>query len=464
MIAAVLFGGVAWTGFAQAADCSPCSPVVVPPVAPVQSEAIDGTRSLTLPDSASTTDSASGTLKFGLRDAVTRARTMLEAHLTANKPKKPKTVASKNAWVDVTLAVWSAATGDIRLVPVKKNGTQIREADDADITVARTNGINSEYVLSSATEDSYVVGIEYPIFTKTKKGYELNDVVYVPYSQKLQVPEMVAWGETTLDGYIADVLSELRDKGIKSRAYPDRLLADVIDPHLIKAIVFIEHAGDKVMISDPKGTTEAIQVVLAANQDSAYSYSVSTAGARGLVQFIPSTYKLVAARKNLGLNPNFVAGMSDPHNAIKAEVALLDSELAGMPAAVRASSDIALIDAYLAAAYNGGGYRVRKAIAAFGDGWADSHAAELASLQKQYDTLFAQATSLKKKILAEDNPKVWKPLQAQLNASRAKRASVQARMNVIKASSLRAETAGYVKKLNAVLGILKPDNTSVAVN
>ena len=407
---------------------------------------------------------------IGLRDAVTRARVLLQEHLDATRPKKPKTVASKNAWVDVTLAVWNSGTGEIKLVSAKKDGNSLKESDpDLEVAVSRTNGINSQYAVDDGSGKIFVVGVEYPILTekvisKHKKVYTLNDVLYVPYSDKLQVPEMVAWGAQTLDGYVSDVYGQLREQGIMSRAMPGRLLADVIDPNLVKSIVFIEHAGNGVTVNDPKGVTDAIKVVLAANQGNAYAYSVSVAGARGLVQFIPSTYKLMTRRNDLGLIKDFVAGMTDPHNAIKAEVAYLDAELANMPADIRAlaDTDMPKLDTYLAAAYNGGGGRVHKAIAAFGESWADSHSSELAALQDRYDTLFSQAASLKKKILAENDPKIWKPMQAKLTGVRAERAAVQAQITKLKSSSLHSETAWYVKKLKAVLPIVSPSSTTLA--
>jgi len=309
-----------------------------------------------------------------------------------------------------------------------------------------------------------VVAVRYPVFKdvtvkKKQPRYQLQDVVYTPYSDALHTPETVALGQETLRANIAEAEGALRAGNVMSRAFPDRSVADVIDPKLLEAIAVIEHLGESSLLgTNAQTAADSFYVVVAANQDDAYAYSRSSAGARGLVQFIPSTYALMVKRPELGLIRDFDAGMADPVNAIKAQIAYLDSELASMPLAVKDlyAVDPSRVDEYLAAAYNGGGARVRKAIAAFGDDWSADPTDRKAVLQKRFDALFYEATVLKKKILAEDDPAVWKPMQKRLNASRAERAQVQAKIDALKASSLHQETAVYVQKLRAVLKMLRP--------
>ena len=57
----------------------------------------------------------------------------------------------------------------------------------------------------------------------------------------------------------------------------------------------------------------------ALNEGQTYRYSVSTAGAGGMVQMIPSTYVMVRSRYyNAGLMPDFVEGMRNHVNAAQA--------------------------------------------------------------------------------------------------------------------------------------------------
>jgi hypothetical protein len=98
-----------------------------------------------------------------------------------------------------------------------------------------------------------------------------------------------------------------------------------------------------------------VLITLAANRTKAYAYAKSSAGARGLPQFIEGSYAMV--RNNYPtalLEPNFERGMTNLSNAVLASVLHLDLELTHLPRAslqrVTASSqDFA---AFLAAGYN----------------------------------------------------------------------------------------------------------------
>lgn len=393
-----------------------------------------------------------------LRSAVERGRAMIAERIAAAKAAqtKPIQVASTEAWVDIALAVWDQATDEVSIVPAgasfRKSGMQLDlhvPPGTLDIDVMRTNGVNSHFVADKGKK--VVVAVQSPIFkekrlTSKNRVYELEDVLYTPYSSTLHTPEMAAWGEATIDAMIGQAYSDLRSMSIMSRAFPDRLMADVIDPKLVKAIAVIEHLSEASLAgASAAQAEESFYVIMAGNQDAAYAYSRSPAGAKGLVQFIPSTYKAMAARKELQLDPDFETGMANPRNAIRAQIAYLDLELASMPASVKAlvATDPARVDEYLAAAYNGGGPRVRNAIAKLGEDWSKEPSEHL----KRYEALFAQAESLRQRILAEDDEAVWRPMQAKLNALRVEYRAAKAKAD----SGLRKETALYVQKLRNLL-------------
>ena len=67
-----------------------------------------------------------------------------------------------------------------------------------------------------------MVAIRHPIFvsvgTTKRPRYKLEDVVYVPYSDDLATPEVVAEGMAYLDKNIKAVYDELNKNKIKSRA------------------------------------------------------------------------------------------------------------------------------------------------------------------------------------------------------------------------------------------------------
>jgi hypothetical protein len=395
---------------------------------------------------------------IGLKDAVLRGRQMLQDRLATVKPNTGKVVASYDVWVDVTLAVWNSRLDEISLVEAKKNGSKIQvETEGAEVAVKKSNGVNSEFTLDDSGEN-FVVAVIYPIFkeitVKKKKRYELQDVVYTPYSKQLHQPEVVAWGKETLDVMVASAYDDLRARNVPSRAVPGQLLADVIDPALVKSIIIIEHVSAAAVLSgDPLRAAESVFVILATNQRDSYAYSRSSAGARGLVQFIPSTYKLIARRLDLALKPDFEAGMTDPTNAIKAEIGYLDGELAGMPIAVRDlhAADQAKAGEYLAAAYNGGGGRVRKAIKAWGEAWWEYQAGNIQPWRTEHKKLDDKVAGLKAKIKKTSDAAKLKTLKAELKQAEREHDAVVAKIETAKVASLRLETVDYVRKLRSVM-------------
>jgi hypothetical protein len=111
-----------------------------------------------------------------------------------------------------------------------------------------------------------------------------------------------------------------------------------------------------------------VLTVIAANGEKAYAYSISAAGARGLVQMIASTYNLLLKRyPEAGLSASFSVGMSDPVNAVMAQVLLCDSDWAVLRSRFALGSEA--IGPYLAAAYNGGVGRVLSLLANEQEEW-----------------------------------------------------------------------------------------------
>lgn len=316
-------------------------------------------------------------------DAVRRARTTLAERLKEREAarKEPRTVTSMAVPADVTLALWNRATDAITLVEAAKSGTTlvVNTPGAPSIKVVYNATIYSQYEADPAS-GSVVLGLIYPVREKLKRNlYVERETVYMPYSSEFYVPEMLSAGSDYLSYLIQEAFDELKKKEIRSRAFPDRLLTEVIDPYLVKSIVVIEHSDHKSLLSgsDPERTVGRFLVKLATNEDAAFGLAMSHAGASGLAQFIPSTYALlVRTRPDLGLIPDFGRGMADHKNAIIAQAALLDMNLADMPAQIRALhvQDRTKTGEFLAAAYNGGSTRVKRAWTTFGDKWSESTA------------------------------------------------------------------------------------------
>lgn len=322
------------------------------------------------PISTSTPESTTSTapILFPLKAAIEQARSELQSRITAAAPAEPQYAAEEADARDITLAIWNSKTDALRYVDAHKRGTSLTLADgSSNVQVLRTNGVNSTYRVKG-DDGEIVVGVRYPIYksigTKAAPKYEISEVAYVPYSAELNTPEMAAYGERWLKEQVNDAFNVLRENSVASLAFDGALLADTVDKELVTAILAIEHLDTNAVQKFPRESLDAFYVVLAANESSSYNFSRSSAGAFGLAQFMPSTYKFVASKPELKLNPNFDAGLSDPNNAIRAQVAYLDYIHSRLPETTVVNYDAQrdLVHEYLAASYNGGYPIVAKAM------------------------------------------------------------------------------------------------------
>ena len=196
---------------------------------------------------------------------------------------------------------------------------------------------------------------------------------------------------------------------------------------------------------------DQLNILLALNEGDTYKYSVSTAGARGIAQFIPSTYaSLVTRHSDAGLIADFVAGMSDHENAIKAMYLLLDDYAGAVR--VKASQGFASgrVFDYAAASYNGGTTRVARAINAFGDTWNEDRNGQINTLKSQVSSLTSQVKNLKKKIAKADK-KTKTSLQADLNKAQNNLSNISSQLDTVSIATLRPETINYVQKIYKVI-------------
>jgi hypothetical protein len=404
--------------------------------------------------------------QFALKQAMVTARTFLQAQIDAAKKPTPTYATTDTDWRQVTLAVWSKSQNIVQYVDIDKKGTQVRlRAGFATPIVTVSNGVNSAYRFKDP--ESVVVAVRYPLYndvgTAKKKKFEIQEVVYSPYSSAIHTPEMVALGKSLMDGYEAQVYGFLRDHAVPSRGMPDKLLADVLDPATARSVFLIEHADAKELEVSPNTVVERFYVTLAANEKDVYAYSKSSAGALGLAQFMPATYKsLVKIRPELGLMPGFEAGMRDPVNAMKAEVGYLDYLIAALPDKVQRSTELSQLHEFAVGAYNGGPARVSQAVAEWEQILDGSRAKRVTSLTQQSNALTATASSLKKKILAEEDPDIWKPMQKKLNATRIELAKVTNQLATLKKSTLKKETVDYILKYRFALEWFEKERAAVA--
>ena len=319
-----------------------------------------------LPPASITTESVesipSEPVATPIERAIERARALLQPKLTEHIS------AEDSDWKQVELILWNKETDALRSVTVRKNGTKLQavQGDISGIRVTFANGVNSAY---ASDKGEVVIAVRYPIAvsigSKKKPSYKNTDVIYAPYSAAVHQPDVVLAGSTYVDKVYEQVFERLKHSSAHSKAFPEKTLAEATDLELAKLILMIEHVDNTSVQADALRQVERFLVIMALNKEDAYDYSRSSAGALGLVQFIPTTYaSMVRLYPDLQLEPDFEKAMRDPVNALTAQVVYLDYLLAQFPKETRNRAHLfpSFTQEIVAAAYNGGQAKIKKAM------------------------------------------------------------------------------------------------------
>jgi hypothetical protein len=229
------------------------------------------------------------------------------------------------------------------------------------LSLRRSNGINSDIQVVQPA-GGLVVAVKYPVSNEGMRfgpGEPVIEAIYTPYCGELKTPDVLQHGVEVIDKFIDRAYSRLADRGVHSRAFPSMKVVKVIPKDVVRILILNEHIDPSEFTSMgmTRPLVERVLTVVSTNEEKAYAYSVSPAGARGLVQMIPSTYSLILRKyPEAGLKTNFHAGMVDAVNAMVAQVLLCDSDWQAIESRTHISAD--RVGPYLAAAYNGGVGRV----------------------------------------------------------------------------------------------------------
>jgi hypothetical protein len=242
------------------------------------------------------------------------------------------------------------------------------------LSMRRENGINSD-IACVEPAGGRIVAVKYPVSNEGNRfgaGDAVIEAVYTPYSAEIMTDEVIKRGIEVQNSFIEKAYSHLRDRGVLSRAFPGRRIVDVIPRDVLRVLLLNEHIdpGEFKSAGMTKPLAERVLTVIGTNREKAYAYSVSSAGARGLVQMIPSTYALLLNKYTAaGLKSNFPSAMGDPVNAVMAQVLLCDSDWES----IRARTDLRAdrVGPYLAAAYNGGVGRVLTLLSHESNDWME---------------------------------------------------------------------------------------------
>jgi hypothetical protein len=344
---------------------------------------------------------------------------------------------------DIALAILDPATNNTIITIGRLNGKSMVFPDPAvNVQLSSFNGVNSQFQVNTPT-NGVVVALKY-LISETDSGSKvaiengLSQVVYVPSSPALDTPDVVAYGQTYLEGVIQKVANDLF--GLPSESVPGETITQAIPPAMIESLVYAEHTDTgEVLNGNVQEALDSLNIILATNGPDAYKYSVSNDGyaSRGIAQFIKSTYEgLVTRHPGAFLNPDYVAGMQDHENSIKAMYLLLDDDAGAVRAEAPNNFVASRAFEYGAASYNAGSSRVIKAVQNFGDLWDQDRSGQINATQSQINSLKAQ--------IKKASSKTRSSLNSQL-------ATAEDQLATLKAGSLTNTTVNYLTKIYKVV-------------
>ena len=272
----------------------------------------------------------------------------------------------------VTLAALLPETSHIHLIRIAKQTFLTRGAEfsattslglPVQIHIVRANGVNTAVTVFDEKNRSLVpLVVEFPI---ERRGQFREMAYYTSAHPALLSPEELKAGQTYVNSMIDLAAKRLRERGVP-------IASNLID--VAKHLCVVEHVDhDRFRNENRIALFEEIYSLYALNQLDTYRYSVSSAGAGGMVQMIPWAYQLERQRHpGVGLNPDFVLGMRNHGNALEAMLLYMKDTWDDL----LANEDVQAITAkqatppeLMAAAYNSNAAKLPGYIRRAGAGW-----------------------------------------------------------------------------------------------
>ncbi len=293
-----------------------------------------------------------------------RARITAAKEILAGNPLEAQDV--------VTLAVEDAAAR-LHLVSLPKEiflkpGTQVQLLSSLGVPltvhVVRPNYVNTAVrVLDAAGQELAPLVVKYPL----EKGGKLKELAYYTSAHpSVSTPALTREGRRYVREQLDAAAASLAAEGMP------------IDPSVVDAaerLCFVEHVDHKRFKRESHPVLlDEIGALYALNAGDTYRYSVSSAGAGGMVQMIPPTYQAIRAQyPRAGLRADFVEGMRDHANATRAMLIYMKDtwDFLSRQDEVKAalSTGIATQPDLLAAGYNSNPRKLPGYIARGGSAW-----------------------------------------------------------------------------------------------
>ena len=249
---------------------------------------------------------------------------------------------------------WLLAVGG-RTGPLTVVRMDARGGNDKGLTITWPvdNFLNTKFHVEG-TSGLIVFAQRRPVRAKTDTGWD--EAVYTAYAPEFDTKKMRDAGMDYLRHLQRLAYNNIKKYDVRSRVQPGATVADQIPTDMVLRLMITEHVDPLHMkFVGIEQCIHEVLVTLAANQDHAYAYARSSAGALGLPQFMEDSYQMVRVNyPKAPLEPSFDVGMTNLENAVLASVLLLDLELTELPhktLKVVADSKTQFA-AFLAAGYN----------------------------------------------------------------------------------------------------------------
>src|SRR5215208_7293324 len=273
---------------------------------------------------------------------------------------------------DVTLAV-ADPSGDVRTLRATKQeflqkGGEFTAVSSAGeplkVEVVRPNYVNTAVRVTDAKgRELQPLVVRYPV----EKGGKLKEVAYYTSAHPaVENTEVVRAG--------GEYVRERLDEAARRLA----TLGEPIDPAVIdvaERLCHVEHTDHKRFLSEDSAPLfDEIRTLYALNAGDSYRYSVSSAGAGGMVQMIPPTYEGIRAQHpRAKLKADFVEGMRDHENATRAMLLYMqdtwDYLVKQEEVEAALGGGLATRAELLAAGYNSNPMKLPKYLARGGSAW-----------------------------------------------------------------------------------------------
>jgi hypothetical protein len=273
----------------------------------------------------------------------------------------------------VTLAALLPETSTIHLIRIAKQTFLTKGAEvsgtsslglPVQVRILRANGVNTAVtVFDNKNRSLLPLVAEFPI---ERRGVFREMAYYTSAHPALLSADLTKSGQTYVNSMMDLAAKRLRERG------------NPIAPNLVeigKRLCVVEHVDhDRYRNESRIALFEEIYTLYALNELDTYRYSVSSAGAGGMVQMIPWTYALMRQRHpGVGLNPDFVAGMRNHGNALEAMLLYMQDTWNDLAANEDVQSALtakqASVTELVAAGYNSNAAKIPGYIRRAGAGW-----------------------------------------------------------------------------------------------